>query len=166
MPAYIKDYVKLLKDKGERAFLEALRHPMLVMLGLARQLREGPSGEKTTVATAVSDELEVSSLVGRLFFVTKAVSGAPGPISLGRTADTDLHIPEYSISKHHCAISPVDGAFAIRDTGSTNGTEVDGVKLTPGQDARLRGGETIVLGRFAFRFDTPTSLLERLRPKT
>ncbi|MCG5051979.1 MAG: FHA domain-containing protein [Myxococcales bacterium] len=165
VPAYLKDFAKVLKEKGARAYLDAAPSPMLVLLGLARQLRDGPTGEKTTVATSLNEELEASALVGRVFFVAKAVAGSPGPVSLGRTSETDVHIPEYSISKRHCEILRRESGWAIRDTGSTNGTELDGEKLVSGLEAPLVGGETLVLGRFAFRFDTPQTLLERLRAR-
>lgn len=163
MPDYVKDYAQLLTQRGEAAYGETVRDPMLIILGLARQLQQGAASERTVVATKTSEDLEVSSLVGRVFPIRKELSGAQGPVSLGRTAETDMRIPEYSISKLHCEFRLTAGDVFVRDAGSTNGTELEGRRLGPGEEAKLLGGETLVLGRFAFRFDTPSSLLRRLK---
>lgn len=162
MATYLKELAQILKAKGESGFRAELPHPVLTLLGLARQLQQGGGGERTVVATKINDDIEVSSLVGRMFLLCKETAGRLGPISVGRTSETDVKIPEYSISKRHCEFRFMDATMFVRDAGSTNGTEVNGVRLADGVEVQLSGGETIVLGRFAFRFDTPATLLERL----
>jgi len=51
----------------------------------------------------------------------------------------DLVIERGSISKMHCLIVKTDGLLFIRDLGSTNGTKVNGQKVTRG--ALLPGDE-------------------------
>lgn len=51
----------------------------------------------------------------------------------------DLVIPSDSISKIHCVISKTDGLLFVRDLGSTNGTRVNGQRVTRG--ALLPGDE-------------------------
>lgn len=162
MATYVKELAQILKSQGQAGFRAAVPHPVLVIMGLARQLQQGGGGERTVVATKTSEDMEVSSLVGRMFPLCKEVAGRAGPITVGRTAETDVKIPEYSISKHHCEFRFVGGSMFVRDAGSTNGTEVNQVRLANGMEVQLQGGETVVLGRFAFRFDTPASLLQRL----
>lgn len=59
---------------------------------------------------------------------------------VGRTGtDCDLAIESASISKLHCAIARTDGLLFVRDLGSTNGTKVNGQRVTRG--ALLPGDE-------------------------
>ena len=51
----------------------------------------------------------------------------------------DLVIPSDSISKIHTVISKTDGLLFVRDLGSTNGTRVNGQRVTRG--ALLPGDE-------------------------
>ena len=74
------------------------------------------------------------------------IDGSP-PITLnrsltivGRKADLcDLILENASVSKLHCAVAKTDGLLFIRDLGSTNGTKVNGQKVTRG--ALLPGDE-------------------------
>lgn len=51
----------------------------------------------------------------------------------------DIVLPHNSVSKLHCAIARTDGLLFIRDLGSTNGTKVNGQRVTRG--ALLPGDE-------------------------
>ena len=51
----------------------------------------------------------------------------------------DIYIDRSSISKLHCIIVKTDGLLFIRDLGSTNGTKVNGQRVTRG--ALLPGDE-------------------------
>mgnify|MGYP005850315351 CR=1 FL=1 len=51
-----------------------------------------------------------------------------------------------AISGRHCTIRFDRGLFTVTDDGSTNGTQVNGVPLTPGMPAVLRDGDEITLG--------------------
>ena len=52
-------------------------------------------------------------------------------VTVGRSSKSRLVIKEATISRTHCQIDYVNGLFYITDLGSTNGTFIDGVKLTP-----------------------------------
>lgn len=163
MPAtYVKDLTAILKAKGAQAYAAACAHPMLVLLGLARTLGSGGGGDATMVAGPDAEELAISSLVGRVFFLCKEDARAKGPVVLGRAGEADVRIPEYSISKRHCEFQLQGATITVRDLGSTNGTSVSGTNIGAAATA-LSGGETLVIGRFALRFETPTTLLARLR---
>lgn len=163
MPTYMKDLAAAFDRKGEAGFLDACPHPVLVLLGLASSLEGGGGSEVTMMAGPSREELEVTSLVGRVFSVDKDGASAPVTVSIGRSGDADVRIPEYSISKRHCEVVLSAATITLRDCGSTNGTTVDGARLAPATDRTLVGGERVDIGRFAFRFDTPRTLLERLK---
>ncbi|WP_298864179.1 FHA domain-containing protein [uncultured Gimesia sp.] len=61
-------------------------------------------------------------------------------ILVGRKSDLcDIQIDKNSISKIHCVIIKTDGLLFVRDLCSTNGTRVNGQKITRG--ALLPGDE-------------------------
>ncbi len=78
------------------------------------------------------------------------------PISLdrdvtvvGRKRDTcDIYLERSSISKLHCLIVKTDGLLFVRDLGSTNGTKVNGQRVTRGA---LLPGDELSLATTRFR---------------
>ncbi len=76
-----------------------------------------------------------------------------GPVSLGRTRDNDIVIPEYSVSAEHCRFRWKGHAtLLVEDSDASNQVWVDGARLPADAPRRLVGGEELVLGRFMFRF--------------
>jgi transcriptional regulator with PAS, ATPase and Fis domain len=72
--------------------------------------------------------------------------GAEG-VRVGSGALSDLRLTDPTVSRLHCEVRNVDGVLRVVDSGSTNGTYVDGVKVHVaelGAGARLRLGETIL----------------------
>jgi pSer/pThr/pTyr-binding forkhead associated (FHA) protein len=66
-------------------------------------------------------------------------------IIIGRGEDSDLLLPNISVSRHHAQILFDDGVASIEDLESSNGTMVNG-KPTTG--TVLSSGDEIVLGKF------------------
>jgi transposase len=66
------------------------------------------------------------------------------PPDIDLTFDDGL-IP--SVSRRHARITAQDGAHWIEDLSSTNGTYRNGFQLAPGERARLKAGDRILLGR-------------------
>jgi Protein of unknown function (DUF3662)/FHA domain len=65
------------------------------------------------------------------------------PTRLGRLPDNDIVLNDKRVSRHHAEVVQRDGRWMVRDTGSTNGTAVNGKVL---KEAMLRGGDVISLG--------------------
>jgi pSer/pThr/pTyr-binding forkhead associated (FHA) protein len=82
---------------------------------------------------------------------------------VGRSSDNDVAISDYSISQRHCYLNLAGPQTTLTDCGSTNGTVVDGKSAPVRQPVPLQGGETVVLGRFAFIFLRPNGFLDYLR---
>jgi hypothetical protein len=160
VPTYIADYKDDLATMGPVRFAQNYPYPVLIVLGLTGTL-QGPSGSGTVVAQA-SDTMLLSTLVGRVFPISKAKHANPGPVRVGRTSDNDICIPEYSISKFHCHLALVGPDMRLVDSGSTNGTTVNGKRLAPKTGVVLTGGETLVMGRFALLFHRASSFVAYL----
>lgn len=73
--------------------------------------------------------------------------------TVGRVSDNAFEIPEASVSSHHAEIILRGSDILIRDLGSTNGTFINGEKIT---EAVLQPGQTLRFGTVELRLDTGT----------
>jgi phosphoserine phosphatase RsbU/P len=76
-------------------------------------------------------------------------------LSIGRSDDNDIALPDPFSSGHHAVIFPTDGGYSVRDNGSKNGTFLNGKKV-PGE-AELKKGDEILVGSTRFIFDKELS---------
>lgn len=68
-------------------------------------------------------------------------------IVVGRAANSDLRLPDYSVSLRHASFRQRGTDYLILDEGSTNGTFVGPVKLAPQAPRVVRSGDRIRFGR-------------------
>jgi HD-GYP domain-containing protein (c-di-GMP phosphodiesterase class II) len=70
-------------------------------------------------------------------------------LRIGRLPELEIAIDDLSVSRLHAEVLLVDGAWVVRDRGSSNGTALNGVRIgrTPQQ---LRRGDAIQVGNLAF----------------
>src|SRR5262249_10890796 len=66
-----------------------------------------------------------------------------GEIVIGRSSELDMVLVEDMVSRRHAKISVSDGEIYLQDLGSTNGSFVNGEKVTR---ARLSEGDRILIG--------------------
>jgi hypothetical protein len=166
MPAgYLKDFVEELRKVGDVVFKNRHRAPVLIVIGKTAELVGEPAGREKTMASMASVEVTQVALVDRVFSVEKASHGPRGPIVLGRSGETDVSIPEYSISKRHCYFDFEPDGIKITDCGSTNGTIVDDQLIVSGEQRIIKDGSKIALGRFAFEFWTAAGFHAYLKSK-
>lgn len=71
--------------------------------------------------------------------------------TVGRVADNAFEIPEASISSHHAEIILKGSDVLVRDLGSTNGSFINGEKITEGV---LKPGQILRLGVIEMRLET------------
>lgn len=69
---------------------------------------------------------------------------------MGRSTDCDLPIQSSEASRHHAAVRFHEGAYCVRDLGSTNGTSLNGVALE--SEVALSPGDRIEVGGVAVSF--------------
>ena len=84
-----------------------------------------------------------------------------GPIPIGqgvsvfgKSPTVDVYLDNQYVSRVHFQVSNQDGVFFIADLDSTNGTFLNGERLTPHQERRLRDQDLIGLAgdQIVFRF--------------
>lgn len=78
---------------------------------------------------------------------------ATHPMTVGRDAANHLVLQDSDLSRRHCEVRIEQGRARVRDTGSTNGTRIDGhplgadfIDLRTGHRLRI-GGTTLVIER-------------------
>ena len=72
-------------------------------------------------------------------------------VTVGREDDNEIQLPHEKVSKHHAALLPAEGGWAIEDLGSTNGLFVNGKQV---QRAALKHGDHVKIGPFELYFET------------
>jgi len=78
-----------------------------------------------------------------------AVAFAASPTTIGREADNSLSIPEAAVSRYHARAEQRPDGWTVIDCGSTNGTLVNGVRVT---EARLDDHDVVRVGDTLFRY--------------
>jgi pSer/pThr/pTyr-binding forkhead associated (FHA) protein len=71
------------------------------------------------------------------------------PMHIGRGLSAELHLDDISVSRRHAILVPRPAGARILDDRSSNGTLVNGRRV---QQADLRNGDVIVLGRVLLRY--------------
>ena len=72
-------------------------------------------------------------------------------IVIGRGAGADVRIPHLTVSDVHATLRQQDDAYVILDNDSTNGTRVNGARVTGDRPKRLHDGDRIEVGAYAAR---------------
>ncbi|MFE7274002.1 FHA domain-containing protein [Streptomyces sp. NPDC057623] len=74
-----------------------------------------------------------------------------GEIRIGRSAEADVPLDDPDVSRLHCAVTvAADGRVSVADLGSTNGTSLDGTRVTA-RPVRFAPGALLRIGESALR---------------
>jgi hypothetical protein len=70
-----------------------------------------------------------------------------GNTTVGRHPESDIFLNDVTVSRQHCRFVVTDEGLTVEDSGSTNGTYVNDVRVdkTP-----LEAGDEVLVGRFHF----------------
>ena len=71
--------------------------------------------------------------------------------TIGRVEDNTFQIAEPSVSSHHCEVLLRGNDVVVRDLNSTNGTYVNGEKVT---ESVIKPGQILRLGQIEIRLET------------
>lgn len=68
-------------------------------------------------------------------------------LNVGRAADNDLTLTDSSVSKIHAALLMTgEGTLVVADTGSTNGTYINGRRIAYGESRLIEDGDVVGFG--------------------
>ncbi|MDH3260794.1 MAG: FHA domain-containing protein [Acidimicrobiia bacterium] len=68
-----------------------------------------------------------------------------GTTTVGRHPDSDIFLDDITVSRHHCRFRSEGELFDVEDSGSTNGTYVNGERVDRGV---LQPGDEVIVGKF------------------
>ena len=136
-----KDAAKRFRTAGE--FVETL----------ARTAGAGPGTDLITKTEPLHREtvLILTAADGRRF----PVHGRGATI--GRDADNDIVLPFGQISRRHAQIQCSPSGFTVADLGSTNGTFINGMRLSSSKRYPLRPGDRLGIGPVLLQATRPAA---------
>jgi FHA domain len=74
-------------------------------------------------------------------------------LNVGRVSDNDLSLNDSSVSKIHAAlVMNQQGTLLVADTGSTNGTFINGRRISYGESRPIEDGDVVGFGDIEVRF--------------
>ncbi|HEX5751572.1 MAG TPA: FHA domain-containing protein [Archangium sp.] len=122
--------------------------------------------EPTRVASAGAIEQGMLSLLFEfedLLITTLPPLARAEALSVGRLPDCDLVIDDASVSKRHAVLrwNEPQGRCTVQDTGSTNGTFLNGSTLGT-REATLKDGDILSFGNVQFWYLVTDTLHARL----
>ncbi len=82
--------------------------------------------------------------------------------SIGRIDGNDCIMPDYAISKKHALIEEKRGIYLLKDSGSTNGTLLNGERLQT-KPVAIHDRDVISFARYEFTFLLPGSFYDILK---
>jgi serine/threonine protein kinase len=112
----------------------------------ARALAKAGGMGPMTVSKAQTDALQRETVLrlvtsdGREFPVYR------GKVTIGRDTANDIVIPVQQVSRQHARIHSDHRGCRVTDTGSTNGTSINGVRIPPRQPQTLQPGDVLGIG--------------------
>ena len=68
-----------------------------------------------------------------------------GTTTVGRHPDSDIFLDDITVSRHHCRFFTEGPTLEVEDSGSTNGTYVNGERVDRGV---LNPGDEVMIGKF------------------
>jgi hypothetical protein len=148
----------------ERAFRERYTTPFLVW--------EAPrvEAEEVLFSTQVSGPLSRPGGLQSLGFALKKGGAASNAftmgITVGRTENNDVHIPDNSVSRFHAYFqqdAKGGPGWRLVDAESKNGTFVDDERLAGNGSRNLTDGVCVRFGNVSLRFLLPEAFVEYLR---
>lgn len=94
--------------------------------------------------------------MAKLVVLTQSMAGRSVDLgertTIGRVEDNAFQIAEPSVSSRHCEILLQGGEVLVKDLNSTNGTFINGEKIT---ERVLKPGQTLRLGNVELKLEVP-----------
>ena len=164
---------QIAEENDKERFMKLVQHPVLAGSAIhagriSNQEGGGDEMNRTQIfepsmtnpgASAASEALRhaIYPLVKGEYSTTSTRS-----FFIGRIDGNDMIMPDFAISKKHAMITLNDGAYYLKDLGSTNGTLVNGTRLDK-RPVKIHDKDVLSFARYEFTFLLPASLYKMLR---
>ena len=165
----LSDLVEDRKNLPLEKFLVAFPDPVLLHRPedaddeSARSFKTGltdPHATRMELAVGLSTDADLAVIP-----VSKRPDGVfSDRVGVGRTRNNDIVLPYPKVSKFHAYFTwyANQSEFYLTDAGSTNGTFVNGHKLTPSDSVIVPDRCVVSFGRYHFRFHLASGLFDTL----
>lgn len=113
--------------------------------GQTSQRQPVPAAQEVRVAARINSPDGTSE---------KILSFIPGGkrLGVGRASDANISLPHPSVSKIHAALMMNrEGTLLVADTGSTNGTYINGRRIAYGEARQIEDGDVVSFGEIEVR---------------
>lgn len=110
----------------------------------------GDVQQHTSLLPRMNGTMQAGPVTPNIIWQGRPYAVLQSPTRMGRLADNDIVLNDKRVSRHHAEVLDRGGRWVVRDTGSTNGTAVNG-KLV--REAVLRPGDTISLGGLEVKWE-------------
>ena len=174
------DFLELARKVTREAFIEQCPYYMLVgklVLEAPRQPRrtevldvhaisDFAEAEEGTNATRNVTYDEQGNKVGQVLVlpIRKVQPTFPSMITVGRTANNDIVIPDINISRFHAYFRATADRVELADAGSANGTFIEGKRLPAKGTAQIViPGETVSFAQLEFTLLDASRAWDRVR---
>ena len=128
------------------------RPPLTTPPDVVAQMGAAPTGDATVPAGPGFGGLGTRLVAVQGPYLGQAFPLFHVPVAIGRAPERNIALPaDTSVSRSHARITYAEGRHFIADDGSSNGTFVNGGRVT--EPRRLSSGDTIQLAETAFRYE-------------
>ena len=118
-----------------------------------------PAGGTPAPPRTSSGEARLVGKAGSMLGVAFSLSGET--MTIGRDEPADIVVGDAFVSRLHATLSAQGQGWIITDTGSTNGSFVNGERLEANVGRPLSPGDEVVVGHAAFTFEQRLEQTER-----
>ncbi len=153
--ATLTDWVKRSAGMSNEAFASAHPGGYLVAMGVLSVEMTSDGAELQTFemfrSPIAKHSAESPALAGHVFSIEAGAE--PRRFTVGREADSDIMVPDPSVSATPCALgfSGASSGVTVQDLGSRNGTSVNNEPIAS-DGATLEDGDLLTVGRYSFQY--------------
>lgn len=106
--------------------------------------------------------------MAKLVVLTQGLAGrsvelTTSKLTIGRLEDNQFHVPEPSVSSHHCEVWLKGDDLVVKDLNSTNGTFVNESQVAAEKEVTLKPGQVLRLGQVEIRYETGKKQIDQPR---
>lgn len=83
----------------------------------------------------------------------------PGENCVGRE-NADILLSHNTVSRKHAKITVLEGQISVEDLGSTNGTFVDGKRLSEGESVEIKDANELMFGSMTLKYEAPLASID------
>jgi hypothetical protein len=151
-PDYFVEGVKLHAGFDEPDGEEAELNVTMPAINISNAVAEAPAQIATSKSYIARFEIKGAMKQKTLEFPPR------GRLAVGRTGSSDLILDDISVSKIHASLAiDAAGELSVADTGSTNGTFINGERISYGTATRLVRGDRVKFGEVEVEFEPVAS---------